>query len=55
MNPSALEFNTCMVRRGVGGARSAIGRIVFGHFEERTPKWRRVLKVFVVNVGRAKR
>jgi hypothetical protein len=26
----------------------AIGNIVFGHFEELTPKWRRVLKVFVV-------
>jgi hypothetical protein len=26
----------------------AVGNIVFGHFEEMTPKWRRVLKVFVV-------
>jgi len=26
----------------------AIGNIVFGHFEELTPKWRRVLKVIVV-------
>ena len=26
----------------------AIGNILFGHFEERTPKWRRVLKVFVM-------
>jgi hypothetical protein len=26
----------------------AVGNIVFGHFEEQTPKWRRVLKVFVV-------
>ena len=25
----------------------AFGGIFFGHFEERTPKWRRVLKVFV--------
>jgi small-conductance mechanosensitive channel len=25
----------------------AIGNIFFGHFEENTPKWRRVLKVFV--------
>jgi hypothetical protein len=25
----------------------AIGNIVFGHFEERTPKWRRVLKFFL--------
>lgn len=25
----------------------ALGHIVFGHFEERTPKWRRVLKFFV--------
>jgi hypothetical protein len=24
-----------------------VGSIVFGHFEERTPKWRRVLKLFV--------
>ena len=23
----------------------AVGNILFGHFEERTPKWRRVLKV----------
>jgi predicted MFS family arabinose efflux permease len=26
----------------------AIGNIVFGHFEERTPKWRRVLKFLIV-------
>jgi hypothetical protein len=26
----------------------AIGNIVLGHFEERTPKWRRVTKVFLV-------
>jgi hypothetical protein len=26
----------------------AVGSIVFGHFEERTPKWRRVLKLFVI-------
>jgi len=26
----------------------AVGSIVFGHFEEGTPKWRRVLKLFVV-------
>jgi len=26
----------------------AIGNILFGHFEERTPKWRRVLKFFIV-------
>jgi hypothetical protein len=25
----------------------ALGNILFGHFEERTPKWRRVLKVVV--------
>ena len=25
----------------------AIGNILFGHFEERTPKWRRILKFFV--------
>ena len=25
----------------------AIGNILFGHFEERTPKWRRVLKFFL--------
>jgi hypothetical protein len=25
----------------------AFGGIFFGHFEERTPKWRRALKVFV--------
>jgi hypothetical protein len=25
----------------------AIGNILFGHFEERTPKWRRVLKVLL--------
>ena len=25
----------------------AIGNIVFGHFEEQTPKWRRVLKVIL--------
>ena len=26
----------------------AVGNILFGHFEERTPKWRRVIKVFLV-------
>lgn len=26
----------------------AIGNILFGHFEERTPKWRRVLKFFIM-------
>jgi uncharacterized membrane protein YfcA len=25
----------------------AVGNIVFGHFEEKTPKWRRVLKFFL--------
>jgi hypothetical protein len=25
----------------------AVGNILFGHFEERTPKWRRVTKVIV--------
>ena len=25
----------------------AIGGILFGHFEQRTPKWRRVLKFFM--------
>jgi peptidoglycan biosynthesis protein MviN/MurJ (putative lipid II flippase) len=25
----------------------ALGHIFFGHFEERTPKWRKVLKLFV--------
>lgn len=24
-----------------------VGNIVFGHFEERTPKWRRITKLFV--------
>ena len=26
----------------------AIGNIFFGHFEEKTPKWRRLLKIVVV-------
>ena len=26
----------------------AVGNILFGHFEEHTPKWRRVLKLFIV-------
>ncbi|HXI26769.1 MAG TPA: hypothetical protein VNG89_00050, partial [Vicinamibacterales bacterium] len=26
----------------------ALGNILFGHFEERTPKWRRVLKFFLI-------
>ena len=26
----------------------ALGNILFGHFEERTPKWRRVLEFFVM-------
>jgi hypothetical protein len=25
----------------------AVGNIVFGHFEERTPKWRRILKMLL--------
>ena len=27
---------------------TAVGGILFGHFEERTPKWRRVAKVFLL-------
>jgi hypothetical protein len=26
----------------------ALGNILFGHFEEKTPKWRRVLKFFIM-------
>jgi hypothetical protein len=26
----------------------AVGNILFGHFEEHTPKWRRLLKLFIV-------
>ncbi len=26
----------------------AVGNVFFGHFEERTPKWRRVLKMVIV-------
>ena len=29
----------------------AVGNILFGHFEERTPKWRRVLKVVLFLVA----
>ena len=29
----------------------ALGNILFGHFEERTPKWRRVLKFFVMTTA----
>lgn len=29
------------------GTVFALGNILFGHFEEGTPKWRRVLKMFV--------
>ena len=29
---------------------SAVGGIFFGHFEARTPRWRRVLKLFVIGV-----
>ena len=25
-----------------------VGNILFGHFEERTPKWRRILKLFLM-------
>ncbi len=32
----------------VVSALFAVGNILFGHFEERTPKWRRVLKLFIV-------
>jgi hypothetical protein len=33
--------------RSLAATIFAIGNIVFGHFEERTPKWRRVTKVIV--------
>ena|SRR5215471_12265126 len=26
----------------------AVGNILFGHFEEHTPKWRRILKLFII-------
>jgi hypothetical protein len=29
----------------------ALGNILFGHFEERTPKWRRILKFFLMTGG----
>lgn len=29
-------------------ALTAVGTIFFGHFEERTPRWRRTLKPFVI-------
>jgi len=29
----------------------ALGNILFGHFEEKTPKWRRVLKFFLMTGG----
>jgi hypothetical protein len=29
---------------------SAVGGIFFGHFEDRTPRWRRVLKLLVLGV-----
>jgi hypothetical protein len=29
----------------------ALGSILFGHFEERTPKWRRILKFFLMTGG----
>ncbi|HJZ77134.1 MAG TPA: hypothetical protein VKE51_35630 [Vicinamibacterales bacterium] len=29
----------------------ALGNILFGHFEEKVPKWRRVLKFFVLTGG----
>lgn len=32
----------------VMAAMFAIGNILFGHFEERTPKWRRILKFFII-------
>ena len=35
----------------VMAALFALGNILFGHFEERTPKWRRVLKFFVFTSG----
>jgi len=31
----------------VGASLMALGNILFGHFEERTAKWRRVLKLFL--------
>ena len=35
----------------------AVGNILFGHFEERTPKWRRVVKFFLVTgvIARSRR
>ena len=35
----------------VMASRFAVGGILSGHFEERTPKWRRVLKFFLMTGG----
>jgi hypothetical protein len=40
--------NTLWFEVAVVSAIFAIGNIVFGHFEERTPKWRRITKYLLV-------
>ena len=46
MNGSLLMDSWFLV--ALGATIFAIGNILFGHFEARTPKWRRVLKVVVM-------
>ncbi|MGE0772230.1 MAG: hypothetical protein AB7K37_10995 [Cyclobacteriaceae bacterium] len=41
-NIDTLWFDVCLVT-----ALTSVGSIFFGHFEEHTPKWRRVLKLLL--------
>jgi hypothetical protein len=40
-NTNSLWFEVSLV-----STLTAVGTIFFGHFEERTPKWRKVIKLF---------
>ncbi len=41
-------MNTLWFEIAVIATIAAVGNILFGHFEEGTPKWRRVTKIFVI-------
>jgi len=41
-------MNTLWFEIAVIATIAAVGNILFGHFEEGTPKWRRVTKIFLI-------
>jgi hypothetical protein len=52
MNPETLltwRTDTLWFEIAIICGLTAVGSILFGHFEEHTPKWRRVLKLVTFN------